>query len=86
MQFQLPTPPRLDEDERRWRLYILECMRELQRASEVAGDKIADEFGFAGVLTEARTLPAATGSLAEVRNVLGTLIRDQKKRGKKGTA
>lgn len=84
MELNLPQPPPLDVDERRFRQWVIECIRELTRAAAQNTEKMFDEFSNTGVVTESRILPAATGSLAEVRNVVGTLLRDVKRRGKKG--
>ncbi len=80
----LPPAPRPDVDDKQWRTWVLACFQEIERASQVSSERMMDDFAYSGTITESRTLPAATGSLAEVRNVLGTFIKDVKRRGKKG--
>lgn len=65
--------------------FVLESLREIEKASLV-GDagEAADGFTLAN-FTELRTLDVGTATLTDVANVLATFLSDLKKRGQKRT-
>lgn len=61
--------------------WLEDCLREFERASQATVVE-ADDFTVSNH-TNTRTLDASTATLADVKNVLCTLIADMKKRGMK---
>lgn len=78
-------PHRFFKEEDRW-LWIFSALKEIERASfENDIGEIADGFTVVN-FTDTRTLDASTATVADVANVLCTLLNDMKNRGtKRGT-
>lgn len=63
--------------------YIDDVVREIDKHSyEDVAAAVAD-FTITGVLTERRTIDAGTGTLAELRDLVCTLIHDIQQQGQK---
>jgi len=61
--------------------WTVDAIVELSRAShEQITEEIADAYQL-GTFTETRTLNPATATVADVANVLATILNDMKKRG-----
>jgi hypothetical protein len=69
-----------DPNDVRW---VIASLREIERASRIGGDTIADGFTIVGTLTETRTLDVDTPTVANIAAVLATLLTDMKRRGQK---
>ena len=65
-----------------WKKWAEQCFAELERASQEDVAAVAADFSVSNH-TETRTLDAATATLADVTNVLCTLIEDLQNRGSK---
>jgi hypothetical protein len=66
--------------------FVLEALREIEKASaEADAGQVADAFTLSNY-TETRTLNAGAATLGDVANVLATFISDLQKRGTKRTA
>jgi hypothetical protein len=63
--------------------WVKECMQAIEYASSEDVQAAVADFEITGTLTELRTINAGTGTLAEVRNLICTLISDIKKQGQK---
>jgi hypothetical protein len=65
--------------------FVLEALREIEKASaEADAGQVADAFTLSN-FTETRTFDAGAATLADVRNVVATFIFDLQKRGTKRT-
>lgn len=65
--------------------WATECFRQIESATAEDIEAVVADFTVTGTLTELRTIDAGTATLAQVRDVLCTLISDIKKRGQKRT-
>lgn len=63
--------------------WVIRAMREIENASRIGGDTIADGYTIDGTFTETRTLDLNTPSAANIAAVLATLLTDMKRRGQK---
>lgn len=61
--------------------WAMEAFREIERASYEDIAEVADDYVITGTLTETRDLNVTTPTVANLAAVLGTLLRDLKKRG-----
>lgn len=80
IEVSLGVPAR--EDDFQW---VIRCMREIERASRIGGDSIADGYTIEGAFTETRVLDLNTPSAANIAAVLATFLTDLKRRGQKRT-
>ena len=76
--FTLGTPP-VDQGNEAKIDWIIQSLQEIERASQVNNDILFDAFDLSNV-TEVRSLDADSTTLAEVADLLGTLIADFKDR------
>jgi hypothetical protein len=67
-----------------WKKWAEACFAELERASYEDLSTVVGDFTVTGH-TDTRALDAATATLADVTDVLCTLIRDMQNRGMKRT-
>lgn len=74
--------PNVISDETSFRTWVMQCMAEIERASYDDLVAIANDFTVSNH-TRTRTLDAATGTLADVKDVLCTFIEDLQNRGMK---
>lgn len=74
----LGFPPSDPRSEREW---IIRSIREIENASKVGGDSVADDYTISGSFVETRTLDLTTPNAANIAAVLATLLSDMKKRG-----
>lgn len=65
-----------------WKKWAEQCFAELERASQEDVAAVAADFTVTN-LTELRSFDASTATLADVCNVLGTLLEDLQNRGSK---
>lgn len=63
--------------------WIMDALREIERASYEDIAEVADAFAVTGSLTETRTLDVGSPTAANIAAVLGTLLADLKRRGTK---
>jgi hypothetical protein len=69
-------------DDRRFRQWLLQSLREIQEASESDTAEVARDFTVSN-FTETRSLDAGAATLADLKNVVATLIYDMQRRGSK---
>ena len=69
-------------DDRRFRQWLLQNLREIQEASETDAAEVARDFTVSN-FTATRTLNAGTATTGDIANVLCTFIEDMQKRGMK---
>lgn len=60
-----------------------DCFRQIEDASSEDIEQAVAQFSTTGSFTETRTFNASSATLADLRNVLATLISDVNKRGSK---
>jgi hypothetical protein len=65
-----------------WKKWVEQALAEIERATYEDLSAVAQDFTVTN-FTEARTIDAGTATLADVTNVLCTLIRDLQNRGMK---
>ncbi len=78
----LGRPTRKEVEE--WKKWAEQCFAEIERASQEDISVVVADFTVTGY-TATRTLDAGTAVLADVTDVLCTLIRDLQNRGMKRT-
>ena len=61
--------------------WMMNALREFERASKEENYDVADKFTITGLTTPVYTLDVATATASDVAAVLGTLLMDMKKRG-----
>lgn len=61
--------------------WIIEALREIERASNEEAQEVADRFTITNLATPVKTLDATTLDASDVASVLGTFINDMKRRG-----
>lgn len=74
--------PNNSDDAKAFREWVMQCMAEIERASYDDPVTVANDFSVSNH-TKTRTLDAGTATLADVTNVLCTLIEDIQNRGMK---
>lgn len=77
-----PPPSATADAKLKWCMDVLEKIATASKADDP--NVYADAYVLTDI-TEQRTLDGASGTLADVRNVLGTFLQDHKKRGSKRT-
>lgn len=69
-------------DDKMFRAWVLEAMAQIENASNDSTAQIAKDFTITNH-TATRTLDASTATLADLKNVVCTLIEDMQKGGMK---
>lgn len=77
--------PPASSDLEAFRKWVMDALREIERASHEDVGAVADDMTIVQTFTPTRTLDVTAGGLPTLENFVATFVDDMKKRGQKRT-